>query len=137
MVFSQFLRCAAAKRVDEANKDSAESKAFEGALLYVYGGDELAVETALKVIEGSEDTVPGIDESENLGVKCTFLRHGLYCCLRQPANICLQSRKSSKPRPAMLPSNPKSPGSTQSLKPTPPPPMPFLPVPTPLSTTPA
>lgn len=69
LVFSQFLRCAAAKRVDEANQNSAESKAFEGALLYVYGGDELAVETALKVIEGSDDMVPGIEE-ENSGVKC-------------------------------------------------------------------
>lgn len=69
LVFSQFLRCAAAKRVDETNKDSAESKAFEGALLYVYGGDDVAVDTALKVIEGSEEMVPSIDE-DVLGVKC-------------------------------------------------------------------
>lgn len=72
LIFSQFLRCAAAKRVDEANQNSAESKAFEGALLYVYGGDEVAVDTALKIIDGSEEMVPSIDE-ENLGVKCKSL----------------------------------------------------------------
>ncbi|KAK5120137.1 hypothetical protein LTR85_006618 [Meristemomyces frigidus] len=61
LVFSQFLRAAAAKRneVDEAGTD--ESAAFEGALLLVYGGDQHAVETAVNIIEGSDEQVPNIE----------------------------------------------------------------------------
>lgn len=69
LVFSQFLRAAAAKRVIEEDAESDESKAFEGALLLVYGGDDKAVETAVKLIEGAEDQVPSI-EGSSLPVKC-------------------------------------------------------------------
>lgn len=69
LVFSQFLRAAAAKRVVEEDAESNESKAFEGALLLVYGGDDKAVDTAVKLIEGAEDQVPSIEGSP-LPVKC-------------------------------------------------------------------
>jgi heat shock protein HspQ len=61
MVFSQFLRLAAAKRNVEEEADTDESKAFEGALLLVYGGDDKAVDTAMSLIEGSDEHVPSID----------------------------------------------------------------------------
>ena len=61
LVFSQFLRAAAAKRTVEEESNTDESRAFEGALLLVYGGDETAVETAMKLIKGADEQVPGID----------------------------------------------------------------------------
>ena len=69
LVFSQFLRAAAAKRVVEEDAESDESKAFEGALLLVYGGDDKAVDTAVKLIEGTDDEVPSI-EGAPLPIKC-------------------------------------------------------------------
>lgn len=61
LVFSQFLRCAAAKRNIDEEADTDESKAFEGALLLVYGGDQRAVDTAINLIEGTSDCVPNIE----------------------------------------------------------------------------
>ena len=61
LVFSQFLRAAAAKRTVEEDADTDESRAFEGALLLVYGGDQKAVETAVSLIEGSNEQVPSIE----------------------------------------------------------------------------
>ncbi|TKA75400.1 hypothetical protein B0A55_05785 [Friedmanniomyces simplex] len=61
LVFSQFLRTAAAKRNVEDNSDPAENEAFEGALLLAYGGDEKAVDTAVAIIEGTDEKVPNIE----------------------------------------------------------------------------
>lgn len=61
LIFSQFLRLAAAKRVQEEEATTVENRAFEGALLLVYGGDEAAVEACMKVIQGADEQVPGID----------------------------------------------------------------------------
>ncbi|KAI5358113.1 hypothetical protein Slin14017_G114740 [Septoria linicola] len=61
LTFSQFLRAAAAKRATEGEEDSEESRAFEGALLLVYGGDEKAVDAAVSLIEGSQEKVPSIE----------------------------------------------------------------------------
>lgn len=69
LVFSQFLRAAAAKRTVEEETNTDESRAFEGALLLVYGGDESAVEATMKLIEGADEQVPGID-GVLLPVKC-------------------------------------------------------------------
>ena len=69
LVFSQFLRAAAARRNEGAGADEAENGAFEGALLLVYGGDEKAVETAVKIIEGVEEKVPSIEGTET-SVSC-------------------------------------------------------------------
>lgn len=68
LIFSQFLRAAAAKR-NEEDTSTDENAAFEGALLLVYGGDQKAVETAVSIIEGSDEQVPSI-EGILLPVKC-------------------------------------------------------------------
>ena len=90
LIFSQFLRCAAAKRTVEEEADTVESRAFEGALLLVYGGDQKAVETALALIEGSDEQVMSIEGVE-LPFKCKcFLRIEVrantrqYCSFHQP-----------------------------------------------------
>ncbi|KAF2672363.1 hypothetical protein BT63DRAFT_194635 [Microthyrium microscopicum] len=70
LTFSQFL-AAAANRRNTGEDDSEEGKAFEGALLLVYGGDLNAVEAAEKIIAGSEDKVLGVDGSP---VNCTYAR---------------------------------------------------------------
>ncbi|KAI9777480.1 MAG: hypothetical protein M1835_005232 [Candelina submexicana] len=60
LVLSKFLRAAAAKR--QAGEESTdESKAFEGALLLVYGGDARAVVAAQQLINGSDEEVPATD----------------------------------------------------------------------------
>lgn len=65
---SRFLRAAAARRQLE-DDDSDLTKAFEGALLQVYGGDATAVLAAEKLIEGSDDGVPST-EGVVLSVTC-------------------------------------------------------------------
>lgn len=69
LVFSQFLRAAAARRNGEEDEEADENRAFEGTLLLLYGGDEKAVETALNLIEGSDEQVTSIEGSV-LPVKC-------------------------------------------------------------------
>jgi hypothetical protein len=69
LIFSQFLQAAAAKRIAEEDPETDENKAFEGTLLLVYGGDQKAVDTALNLIEGSDEQVTSI-EGTLLPVKC-------------------------------------------------------------------
>lgn len=76
LLFSQFLRAAAAKRTIEEDADTDESKAFEGALLLVYGGDHKAVDTAISLIEGSNEQVPSI-EGIPLPVTCKYGINGI------------------------------------------------------------
>ncbi|KAI6869637.1 hypothetical protein KC343_g8008 [Hortaea werneckii] len=73
LVFSQFLRAAAAKRNIEEESNTNESMAFEGALLLVYGGDEKAVEAAVNIIEGADQEVPSI-EGPLSGVKYSQIK---------------------------------------------------------------
>ncbi|KAI4746163.1 hypothetical protein E4T50_03507 [Aureobasidium sp. EXF-12298] len=73
LTFSQFLRAAAAKRVIEEEADSDESKAFEGALLLVYGGDDKAVDAVMNLITGSDEQVPSV-EGELLPVKYSQIK---------------------------------------------------------------
>ncbi|EMC96326.1 hypothetical protein BAUCODRAFT_33661 [Baudoinia panamericana UAMH 10762] len=61
LTFTQFLRTAAAKRNSEEEAVSDENMAFEGALLLVYGGDEKAVNTAVSIIDGTDEQVPNTD----------------------------------------------------------------------------
>lgn len=68
LTLSRFLRAAAARRQLE-DDDSEITKAFEGALLLVYGGDSGAVAAAEKLIAGSEDRVPST-EGVVLNVTC-------------------------------------------------------------------
>ncbi|KAH7412195.1 hypothetical protein DE146DRAFT_674534 [Phaeosphaeria sp. MPI-PUGE-AT-0046c] len=60
LTLSRFLRAAAARRQLE-DDDSDLTKAFEGALLQVYGGDATAVLAAEKLIEGAEEGVPSTE----------------------------------------------------------------------------
>ncbi|KAF1944896.1 hypothetical protein EJ02DRAFT_463742 [Clathrospora elynae] len=60
LTLSRFLRAAAARRQLE-DDDSDLTKAFEGALLQVYGGDAAAVIAAEKLIEGADEGVPSTE----------------------------------------------------------------------------
>jgi hypothetical protein len=86
LVFSKFLRLAAAKRQAE-EEVTEESKAFEGLLLGVYGGNESAVTHAFKLISASDESVTGID-----GVKLEYTCKLAYfiCCMliKKPATDC-------------------------------------------------
>ena len=68
LTLSKFLRAAAARRQRE-DSDSEEAKAFEGALLLVYGGDANAVAAAEKLIDGTDENVPST-EGTPLTVTC-------------------------------------------------------------------
>lgn len=97
LIFSQFLRAAAARRNAEEDSEADENRAFEGTLLLLYGGDQKAVETALNLIEGSDEQVTSI-EGALLPVKCKFSP------LMTPENMI-----SASPRPLAN-------ESTQSLR---------------------
>jgi hypothetical protein len=71
LTLSRFLRAAAARRQLE-DDDSDLTKAFEGALLQVYGGDAGAVMAAEKLIEGAEEGVPST-EGVVLSVTCKLI----------------------------------------------------------------
>ncbi len=79
LVLSKFLRAAAARR-QNGDDTSIESRAFEGALLLVYGGDASAVVAIEKLIEGSGDKVPAIDQ-ELLDFTCTSFATTIYFLL--------------------------------------------------------
>jgi hypothetical protein len=70
LTLSRFLRAAAARRQLE-DDDSDLTKAFEGALLQVYGGDASAVMAAEKLIDGTDEGVPST-EGVVLSVTCRF-----------------------------------------------------------------
>ncbi|KAI9158622.1 hypothetical protein HJFPF1_06620 [Paramyrothecium foliicola] len=62
LVLSQFLRLAAYRREEAKDPESDESQAIEGVLLAIYAGDDSAVSSMLKLVEGSDDqiwSVPG------------------------------------------------------------------------------
>ncbi|KAI8955211.1 hypothetical protein F4801DRAFT_378625 [Xylaria longipes] len=64
LALSQFLRLAAARRSEEADASLDENMALEGVLLNVYSGDEHAVSTMLKLIEGSSETTCSVAGEE-------------------------------------------------------------------------
>jgi hypothetical protein len=55
LVVSQFLRLAAARRAEDADQTLEENLALEGVLLAVYSGDESAVSTMVKLVDGVEE----------------------------------------------------------------------------------
>ncbi|KAL8912634.1 MAG: hypothetical protein Q9171_002359 [Xanthocarpia ochracea] len=61
LVLSKFLRAAAAKR-QGGDETSPENRAFEGALLLVYGGEAGAVAAMESLIAGSDEKVPTVDQ---------------------------------------------------------------------------
>ena len=62
LVLSKFLRAAAAKR-QGGDETSPENRAFEGALLLVYGGEAGAVDAMESLISGSEEKVPTVEST--------------------------------------------------------------------------
>ena len=60
LILSKFLRAAAAKS-QGGDETSPENRAFEGALLLVYGGEASAVTAMEKLISGSDEVVPTVD----------------------------------------------------------------------------
>lgn len=71
LALSQFLRLAAARRAEEADPTLDENMALEGVLLAVYGGDEHAVSTMIKLVEGSDEKTVGT-AGEQLESTCKF-----------------------------------------------------------------
>lgn len=55
LILSQFLRLAAARRAEDIDSTADENMALEGVLLHVYSGDENAVATMLKLVQGSDE----------------------------------------------------------------------------------
>lgn len=91
LILSKFLRAAAAKR-QGGDETSPENRAFEGALLLVYGGDASAVAAMEKLISGSEDLVPTVDQTPSeFTCKLPFGFHKLG---RYKTNAFTQSSKS-------------------------------------------
>lgn len=71
LIISQFLRLAAYRREEAQDPESDESQAIEGVLLAIYAGDDGAVSSMSKLIEGSEEqilSVPG----QLLSTTCTY-----------------------------------------------------------------
>ncbi|KAK6824732.1 hypothetical protein PG995_015660 [Apiospora arundinis] len=64
LILTQFLRLAAARRSEDADATADENMALEGVLLNVYSGDESAVSTMLKLIEGSEEKTRSVSGDE-------------------------------------------------------------------------
>jgi hypothetical protein len=77
LVFSRFLAAAATRRT-QGDNDSDEARAFEGALLLVYGGDVKAVDGMQKIIDGSEEKVVDV-QGEVTNTTCTS---SVLCSLR-------------------------------------------------------
>jgi hypothetical protein len=78
LVLSQFLRLAAARRAEEADSQLDENLALEGVLLNVYSGDENAVATMLKLVQGAEEPTRSTS-GETLKTTCESARHNLAC----------------------------------------------------------
>ena len=60
LTLTQFLRLAAYRREEADDPESDESQAIEGVLLVIYEGDESAVASMLKLIEGSSDQITSV-----------------------------------------------------------------------------
>jgi hypothetical protein len=72
LLLSQFLRLAAARRAEEADQTLDENQALEGVLLSVYSGDESAVATIIKLINGSDENTYSVT-GEKLQTTCKAL----------------------------------------------------------------
>lgn len=73
LVLSQFLRLAAYRREEATDPESDESQAIEGVLLAIYAGDDTAVASMLKLVNGEEEQVLSIP-GQTLETTCKFPR---------------------------------------------------------------
>jgi hypothetical protein len=69
LILSQFLRLAAARRTEEAEQSLDENLALEGVLLAIYNGDDSAVKTMLKLVDGSDEKTMNVS-GEQLQTTC-------------------------------------------------------------------
>ena len=86
LVLSKFLRAAAAKR-QSGDETSSENRAFEGALLLVYGGEASAVVAMEQLISGSDEKVPTVDQTPS-DFTCKLI---LLHCSGSSYNLCQDS----------------------------------------------
>lgn len=70
LLLSQFLRLAAARRAEDADSQLDENQALEGVLLNVYSGDENAVATIQKLVQGAEEPTRSTS-GDQLSTTCT------------------------------------------------------------------
>jgi hypothetical protein len=61
LLFTRFLAAAAIRRSRE-DQETQENRAFEGALLLVYGGNAVSVVAAQNIIDGSDEKLVGVDD---------------------------------------------------------------------------
>lgn len=94
LVLSKFLRAAAAKR-QGGDETSPENRAFEGALLLVYGGEAGAVAAMESLIVGSDDKVPTVDQVSS---EYTCKRDTLQPYYFRATLTCLKRQASPRPR---------------------------------------
>lgn len=64
LALSQFLRLAAYRREEANDPESDESQAIEGVLLAIYAGDDSAVSSMLKLVQGTDDKVLSVPGEE-------------------------------------------------------------------------
>lgn len=100
LVLSKFLRAAAAKR-QGGDETSPENRAFEGALLLVYGGEAGAVAAMESLIAGSDEKVPTVDQVPS-EYTCKLISRRMYLTLTVLTNG-KQTSKSVTLRSNMLP----------------------------------
>ena len=113
LILSKFLRAAAAKR-QNGDETSAENRAFEGALLLVYGGDSNAVAAIESLISGSGEKVITVD-----GLPSEFTCMSLLFCLNRTM-LTLSKTSKSKSFPMTIPPiQLKKPGRKKSPNPIP------------------
>ena len=98
LVLSKFLRAAAAKR-QGGDETSPENRAFEGALLLVYGGEVGAVVAMESLIAGSDEKVPTVDQTPS---EFTCKSFGLQLLLNTiNVNILTRLHRQASPRPSI------------------------------------
>lgn len=70
LTLTKFL-CAAANMRHSGETESLESRALEGVLFQVYGGNQKAVDSMVKLVEGADEKVIGV-EGDALEMTCEF-----------------------------------------------------------------
>lgn len=68
LTVSKFL-CAAANSRRDGDAEALESRAFEGVLYQVYGGNQDAVSSMIKLIDGADEKIQGV-EGDLLDLTC-------------------------------------------------------------------
>jgi len=91
LTLSKFL-CAAANSRRAGETESLESRALEGVLFQVYAGNQDAVNSMIKLIDGADEKVPSV-EGPDLEFSCEYL----YLFESVRALILLQTEMSSRP----------------------------------------